>query len=292
MIGSITGLGAYSYYNPYAARRTSGIQPGQQSPNSPAAQNIQGAPDAQRTTGPWTSHRAASPETPVQPVKPVGIVGSDRSQPATLGFSVPKGADPAEMAVRMRIRPYDESSSIFLQGNGGAKDVFASLLANDAAQKAGPLAGNASQEASGVLAADGKNAVEGPNGMNGAQKALEDGQCETCEERKYQDGSDDMGVSFQSPTRVDPDMASAAVRGHENEHVVRDRAKAEQEGRKVISQSVTLHTDICPECGKVYTSGGETRTTSVEKSDLQQQEQNAANQSKQEQERKPFSVLA
>ena len=28
----------------------------------------------------------------------------------------------------------------------------------------------------------------------------------------------------------------------------------------MVSQSVTLHTDICPECGKVYISGGETRT--------------------------------
>ena len=294
MIGSITGLGAYSYYNPYAMRRTGGIQPGQQSPqspNSPAAQNTHGAPDAQRSSGVWTSQRGASPETPVQPVAPVGVVGPGRSQPATLGFSIRMGADPAEMAVRMRIRPYEDSSSVFLQGSGSAKDVFGSLLANDAAQKAGHLAGNASQEAVSALAADGKNAVEGL-GADGAQKALEDGQCETCEKRKYQDGSDDMGVSFKSPTQVDPDMASAAVRGHENEHVVRERAKAEQEGRKVVNQSVTLHTDICPECGKVYTSGGETRTTSVEKNEPQQQEQNAANQSRQEQERKPFSVLA
>ena len=28
----------------------------------------------------------------------------------------------------------------------------------------------------------------------------------------------------------------------------------------MVSQSVTLHTDICPECGDVYVSGGTTRT--------------------------------
>lgn len=268
MIGSISGLNAY--YNPYAAYRTNQTQRGQ----SPQQPNAHGAPDVQRAAGTWTGQRAASPETPVQPVTPVRAVGPERSQPATLGMSVRLGADPAEMAVRMRIRPYDESSNIFLEGN--AKSAFSSLLANGAAQKPGS-----------VPAAE-AGAVEGL-GADGAQKAMEEGKCETCEKRKYQDGSDDMGVSFQTPTRVDPDMASAAVRGHENEHVIRDRAKAEQEGRKVVSQSVTLHTDICPECGKVYTSGGETRTTSIEKND--QQEQNAANQNRQEQERKPFSVL-
>ena len=100
-------------------------------------------------------------------------------------------------------------------------------------------------------------------GVEGAQKALEEGKCETCEKRKYQDGSDDMGVSFQTPTRVDPDQAASAVRGHEMEHVVREQAKAQREDRKVVSQSVTLHTAICPECGKTYISGGTTRTTTA-----------------------------
>ena len=69
-----------------------------------------------------------------------------------------------------------------------------------------------------------------------------------------------MGVSFQTPTRVDPDQAASAVRGHEMEHVVREQAKAQREDRKVVSQSVTIHTAICPECGDVYVSGGTTRT--------------------------------
>lgn len=86
-------------------------------------------------------------------------------------------------------------------------------------------------------------------------------ECQTCKNRKYQDGSDDSGVSFQTPTRVDPKAAGAAVRGHEQEHVSRNRSKAEREGKEIVSQSVTIHTNICPECGRVYISGGTTRTT-------------------------------
>ena len=102
-------------------------------------------------------------------------------------------------------------------------------------------------------------------GIQNVQKAAEDGECQTCEQRKYQDGSDDMGVSFKTPTKIAPEAAGAAVRGHEQEHVTRERAKAEREDRRVVSQTVTLHTDICPECGKVYISGGTTQTTTAAK---------------------------
>ena len=97
-----------------------------------------------------------------------------------------------------------------------------------------------------------------------AQEVMEEGQCQTCKERKYQDGSNDPGVSYQTPTNIDPTQAASAVRGHEQEHVVREQARAKREGREVVNQSVTLHTDICPECGKVYISGGTTRTTTRE----------------------------
>ena len=108
-------------------------------------------------------------------------------------------------------------------------------------------------------------------GAEGAQRAAEEGRCQTCEERKYQDGSDDSSVSYQTPTHIDPDAAPAAVRGHEMEHVSHEQAKAQQEGRKVVSQTVTMHTDICPECGRVYVSGGTTQT--VTKADSQQRAQ-------------------
>lgn len=86
-------------------------------------------------------------------------------------------------------------------------------------------------------------------------------ECQTCENRRYIDGSDDSGVSCQTPTKFTPESAAARVRGHEQEHVVRNQAKAEREGDEIVSQSVTLHTGICPECGKVYISGGTTETT-------------------------------
>lgn len=84
--------------------------------------------------------------------------------------------------------------------------------------------------------------------------------CQTCKNRRYQDGSDDPGVSFKSPTKIDSKAAAAAVKGHEMEHVFREKNKAQAEGRKVVSQNVAIHTDICPECGKVYVSGGTTTT--------------------------------
>lgn len=88
----------------------------------------------------------------------------------------------------------------------------------------------------------------------------DNGECESCKNRKYQDGSDDPGVSFKSPTKISADKAASAVRAHEGEHVVRERAEARREGRKVVSQSVTMHSAICPECGDTYISGGTTRT--------------------------------
>lgn len=104
--------------------------------------------------------------------------------------------------------------------------------------------------------------------IESAQEIMEEGECQTCAERKYQDGSDDMGVSFRTPAHIAPETAAATVRGHEMEHVARNQAKAAREGKEVVSQSVTLHTAICPECGKVYVSGGTTRTTTVEKQDF------------------------
>lgn len=101
---------------------------------------------------------------------------------------------------------------------------------------------------------DGKEEAKSP------QEIMEEAECQTCKNRKYQDGSDDPGVSFKTAAHVAPEQAAAAVRGHEQEHVVREQAKAQREDRKVVSQSVTIHTAICPECGDVYVSGGTTRT--------------------------------
>lgn len=90
-------------------------------------------------------------------------------------------------------------------------------------------------------------------------------ECQTCKNRKYQDVSNDSGVSFQSPTKLSKGEAMSAVRAHEHEHVSRNQSAADREGREIVSQSVRIKTGICPECGEVYVEGGETRTVSRNK---------------------------
>ncbi len=84
-------------------------------------------------------------------------------------------------------------------------------------------------------------------------------ECETCANRKYQDGSDEQ-VSFKSAQHIDPNAAAARVRGHEQEHVSNAYDKAKQDGGKVLQASVAIHTAVCPECGRTYVSGGTTTT--------------------------------
>ena len=84
-------------------------------------------------------------------------------------------------------------------------------------------------------------------------------ECQTCKERKYQDGSDE-NVSFKSAQHISPTAAASRVRAHEQEHVSNAYSKAEQDGGKVINASVTIHTAVCPECGRTYVSGGTTHT--------------------------------
>ena len=84
-------------------------------------------------------------------------------------------------------------------------------------------------------------------------------ECETCKNRKYQDGSDEM-VSFKSAAHISPEAAASRVRSHEQEHVSNAYKKASQNNGKVLSTNVSIKTAICPECGRSYVSGGETRT--------------------------------
>lgn len=92
------------------------------------------------------------------------------------------------------------------------------------------------------------------------QAEKDNGECQTCRNRKYQDGSDDPGVSFKTAGKIDPANAEAVVRSHEYEHVNRNQAKAEREDREVVYQSVVIKHGICPECGDTYVTGGQTTT--------------------------------
>ena len=99
----------------------------------------------------------------------------------------------------------------------------------------------------------------------GAKKiAATDQVCQTCQNRRYKDVSNDPSVSFQTPTHISPGQSASMVMAHEREHVSNEQARADRDGRKVISQSVTLETSICPECGRVYVSGGVTRTVTAQ----------------------------
>ena len=84
-------------------------------------------------------------------------------------------------------------------------------------------------------------------------------ECETCKNRKYQDGSDEM-VSFKSAAHISPEASASTVRAHEQEHVSNAYRKAAKGGGKVISANVSLQRAICPECGRSYVSGGTTST--------------------------------
>lgn len=90
-------------------------------------------------------------------------------------------------------------------------------------------------------------------------------ECETCKNRKYQDGSDEM-VSFKSAAHISPEASASRVRAHEQEHVSNAYKKAAQGNGKVLAANVTLKTAICPECGRSYTAGG-TTTTKISYSD-------------------------
>ena len=97
------------------------------------------------------------------------------------------------------------------------------------------------------------------NDVSGIKKVDPSGECQTCANRKYQDGSDEM-VSFKSAQHISPLAAGTAVRAHEQEHVSNAYKKAAQNNGKVLQASVRIHTSVCPECGRSYVSGGVTST--------------------------------
>ena len=260
-IGAIGSYGSMSgYYSIYQSR------------------NLLQARSANSTgTGP-VSPVSRAQTTPVPPVDRVPLVQRGAAQMVPekeQAFPFPtmrEGADPAEMAVRSRIRYLTGEEENELLG-GNQSGALEKLLGGDQSNAPGKLLGGDQSNALEKLLGgeEDSNEVKFPwekdeeDGLTleeneSPQETMEEAECQTCKKRKYQDESDDPGVSFQTPTNIAPEQAGEAVRGHEMEHVVREQAKARQEGRRVVSQSVTIHTGICPECGDVYVTGGTTRT--------------------------------
>ncbi len=244
MINGISGMSPWSAYGVYGASYAN---------RASQAQEAEKAQSVQRPSAVWTARKAAQPDAPVQPVTAVRPVDGNEQKPGRFALSLREGADPVEMAVRMRIKYMGDDPA-------GQKSALGADQLKDPALE----------------------------NTKSPQEVMEEGECQTCKERKYQDGSDDPGVSFKTPTSVAPEQAAGAVRGHENEHVVREQAKARREDRKVVSQSVTYHTGICPECGTAYVSGGTTRTVTKADTDGQAEQQSGQQQDP----RKPFSVVA
>ena len=310
MVGGISGVGGFGMGSVgafYQSRLSENIR------------NARGTQQARQQGQVWTARKSPSLETPVEPVQAVRPISRDEASLPELTARLEN--DPAAMAGRMRTRygevqpdglfvetgkeglsPVDGSRKNALEGQlsqaedalgrndlEGAEDALSSGAPKAEEPKLPGLPGQEKQDAEDEKSLDGKTA----QGAESAQEALEAGECETCESRKYQDGSDDMGVSFQTPTNIKPEQAASAVRGHEMEHVYREQAKAGREGRKVVSQNVTMHTEICPECGKSYVSGGTTRTVTKADTDNAAQQQDLARQNEEEQKaRTPFSAVA
>ena len=84
-------------------------------------------------------------------------------------------------------------------------------------------------------------------------------ECQTCKNRKYQDGSDEM-VSFKSPAHISPEASFAMVSAHEQEHVSNAVAEGSKENKELVSATVSLKMAVCPECGRTYVAGGVTST--------------------------------
>ena len=306
MIGGISGVGSFgmgyvgSYY------------PSRSAENARTAQQAAQAEQTARRGAGFVARKNASPETPVLPVNAVRPVSRDEASLPELTSRLEN--DPAAMAGRMRMK-YGEVTpeGLFVEDGENTSPVLGveqNALEGRLAKAENALAKNDLAGAEDVLKngrpeqedllpnlpgqenEEEPEALEGPaQGAESAQKALEEGECKTCEERKYQDGSDDMGVSYQTPTNIKPEQAASAVRGHEMEHVYREQAKADREGRKVVSQSVTMHSEICPECGKSFVSGGTTRTVTKAETDNAAQQEDRQNE-EEEKARTPFSAVA
>lgn len=94
--------------------------------------------------------------------------------------------------------------------------------------------------------------------VQGTSRATEE--CQTCKNRKYVDGSNESDVSFKAPGHVSPEASYGAVTAHEQQHVSNAIAEGSEENKELVSVNVRIKMERCPECGKVYSAGGETTT--------------------------------
>ena len=94
MIGAVSSVGSYSSIQRYA----------QVNPVSNHA--------AAEKTSVITAHKSFDLETPVQPAEAIKPVNTSASGNLNVDLTIPKGADAAEMSVRMRLTSAEEDSAI------------------------------------------------------------------------------------------------------------------------------------------------------------------------------------
>lgn len=198
------------------------------------------------------SPRLRSALAPEQALR--GAYGSGRQREGQAQTAGRSGASPLET-----MRTWSQAAANVASGNSKAA---ASPLSVSVA-----IAPDASQgDVMGKLEAAMQKAVDALNEGNGAGIDPKTG-CETCAKRVYKDGSNDAGVSFQTPKGMPASTSGIYVASHEGEHTTRETAKAQEEGQTITNMTVTLQMGCCPECKRFYVKGGTTSVTKIDKPD-------------------------
>ena len=153
----------------------------------------------------------------------------------------------------------------YLYGSSANAGSVSALSANTgtASNSANAVAAAGTQTADSTsnASSDGKTVVNpGQSEIKQPGRKSSPSECQTCKNRKYQDGSNESNVSFKSAQHIDPASAYSEVSAHEGEHVSNAYNKAREGNGEVVQASVAIHTAICPECGRTYVSGGTTTT--------------------------------
>ncbi len=282
MVGAINAIKPYQNVSRIDLQRTAKLYADARQ-NAKAGQIQQSAGNAAQNTQSAKSAKSAPA---------IGAPVAQSAEMMSPAEKLEQGADPVEMAVRMRIQQPEAEEVMPVNTLGQEEEPAFNLIGQQEEEPVMKLPGQKEEPVTPIekeLAEQAEKAEEAKEARKAelaeemkeskesdetdetksAQEVMEEAECQTCENRKYQDGSDDPGVSFKTPTNIKPEAAASAVRGHEMEHVVRERAEAAREGKEVVSQSVTMQTGICPECGDVYISGGTTTTTTAQKAPQQ-----------------------
>lgn len=185
-------------------------------------------------------------------ISPVGYYPSFINTDMYVGNTVRSGLKPTEVAHQDSLSPVESVPKVFSNAETERVIKTPEEMQHDREVAMAVLKGKTPREAENL----------NPHLEKIIEEQIKTGEkCETCENRKYVDGSDESNVSFQTAQKISPESAASRVLSHEYEHVRNAMREDQKENAELVSVSVSLKTAICPECGKSYVAGGETRTT-------------------------------